>query len=109
MGWYYRARRKRCPVTKEWVYDVVEYFPDCQMPIGEPYKVVKKESKMGLGSYSVASYKEYKNESLWTTEGIKPMGLSKKELIRELRAMLLDVIKYKTFTDKDSRKKKPNG
>ena len=108
MGWYYRARRKICPITKEWLYDVVEYFPGCKLPVGKPYKIVEKKSTI-VGLHKVAYFKKYLTKPLWTEEGMKPMGLTKKELIYELKSMLLDVIKYKTFTDKDSRKKKPNG
>lgn len=37
---------------------------------------------------------------LWTHEGIKPSGLSRKEVIRELKMMLKDCQKYSTLTDK---------
>jgi hypothetical protein len=42
---------------------------------------------------------KYDNPSGWTVEGMRPFGISKKELIRDLEMMLADAKRYKVLVD----------
>ena len=93
-GWYYRIRRKRCPQTKEWVYDVVEWFSGVSLPIGKPYKIVEENG------HKVAYYRKYKRQNLWSKNSEAAMGMSKEEVLEQLSMMLKDCVKYPVFTQR---------